>query len=117
MASKGNLFNDLRQQKEATKRFEDTYNFKRPHQALNYLTPMQFYALWKNSPETAYAIAEKWQAYLKKQRLRLARARRIKKKEQIETLMKFIDAKLGQNMQAVKEAKLQLIDCKLCSVA
>lgn len=114
---KGNLFNDLKQQKEATKKFEDIYNFKRPHQALGYLTPMEFYALWKKNPDRAYAITAKWQEYLKKQRLRLAKARRIKKKEQIETLMKFIDTKLNGKKQEVEEAKNQLIDCKLCSVA
>jgi len=114
---KGNLFNNLQQQKEAAKRFEDLYNFKRPHQALAYLTPMEFYTLWKKNPDKAYAITAKWQEYLKKQRLRLVKARRIKKKEQIETLMKFIDAKLKRNKQEVEEAKIQLIDCKLCSVA
>ncbi len=114
---KKNLFNDLQQQKEATKKFEDIYNFKRPHQALGYLTPMEFYALWKKNPEKAYAITAKWQEYLKKQRLRLASARRIKKKEQIETLMKFIDAKLNHKKQEIEDAKLQLIDCQLCSIA
>lgn len=114
---KGNLFNDLKQQKEATRKFEDLYNFKRPHQALGYLTPMDFYALWKKNPEKAYEITAKWQAYLKKQILRLAKARRIKKKEQIETLMRFIDKKLNGKKQEVEDAKLQLIDCKLCSVA
>lgn len=114
---KGNLFNDLQQQKEATKKWEDNYNFKRPHQALGYLTPMEFYLLWKKNPGKAYAITKKWQEYLKKQRLRLARARRIKKKEQIVTLMRFIDAKLKQNKQEVEDAKLQLINCKLCSIA
>ena len=114
---KGNIFNDLQQQKEATRRWENNYNFKRPHQALGYLTPMEFYALWKKSPEKAYAIVEKWQKYLKRQGVRLAKARRIKKKEQIETLMKFIDAKLKQGKQEIEMAKLQLIDCKLCSVA
>ncbi|MBU4421955.1 integrase core domain-containing protein [Patescibacteria group bacterium] len=114
---KGNLFNDLQQQKEATKKWEDNYNFKRPHQALGYLTPMEFYLLWKKNPEKACAITEKWQEYLRRQRLRLARARRIKKKEQIVTLMKFIDAKLKHNKQEVEDAKLQLIDCQLCSVA
>lgn len=114
---KGNLFNDLKQQKAATKNWEDSYNFRRPHQALAQLTPMEFYALWKKNPDKAYAITEKWQTYLKKQRLRLARARRIKKKEQIETLMRFIDAKLNHNKQEVEDAKNQLIDCKLCSVA
>jgi len=114
---KGNLFNDLQQQKEATKNWEDNYNFKRPHQALGYLTPMEFYILWKKNPEKAYAITEKWQEYLRKQRLRLAKARRIKKKGQIETLMKFIDAKLRRTKQEVEDAKLQLINCQLCSIA
>ncbi len=114
---KGNLFNDLQQQKEATRKWEDTYNFKRPHQALGYLTPMEFYALWKKNPTEALAITEKWQTYLKKQRLRLASARKIKKKEQIHTLMKFIDAKLTHKKDEVENAKIQLIDCKLCSVA
>lgn len=114
---KGNLFNDLQKQKEETQKWENFYNFKRPHQALGYLTPMEFYMLWKKNPEKAYTIKDKWQEYLKKQRLRLAKARRIKKKEQIETLMKFIDAKLKHTKQEVEEAKLQLINCKLCSVA
>ena len=114
---KGNLFNDLEQQKEATQRFEYNYNFKRPHQALAYLTPVEFYALWKKNPDAAYVITEKWQAYLKRQRLRLASARKIKNKEQIDTLMKFIDAKLTQTKQEVEDAKIQLIDCKLCSLA
>ena len=114
---KGNTFNDLQQQKEAVKKWEYKYNFERPHQALGYLTPMEFYALWKKNPEKAYAITAKWQEYLKKQRLRLAKARRIKKKEQIDTLMKFIDAKLKHNNQDIEDAKLQLINCKLCSIA
>jgi len=115
--NKGNLFNDLDKQKEKIKDWEHTYNFKRPHQALGYLTPMEFYSLWKKNPEKAYSITEEWQAYLKKQRIRLARSRRIKKKEQIESLMKFINAKLKQQKDAVLEAESQLINCQLCSVA
>ena len=115
--NKGKISNDLKEQKERTKEWEDIYNFKRPHQALGYLTPMQFYALWKKNPEKAYIITEKWQAYLKKQRIRLAESRRIKKKEQIESLMKFINAKLKQKKDAILEAESQLINCQLCSVA
>ena len=115
--NKGNMSNNLKKQKEKAKEWEDVYNFKRPHQALGYLTPMEFYELWKKNPEKAHAITGKWQAYLKKQRIRLAAARRIKKKEQIESLMRFIDAKLKQHKDAVERAKIQLIDCQLCSVA
>jgi len=114
---KGNAFNDLCQQKEATAKWEYDYNFKRPHQALGYLTPMEFYALWKKDPEKAHSITKRWQQYLKKQSIRLAKARRIKKKEQIDTLMRFIDTKLGRNEQELEDVKLQLIDCQLCSVA
>lgn len=111
-----NLHKDFEKQREALRKWEHIYNFKRPHQALGYLTPMKFYELWKESPKKAYEITDKWRVYLKKQSKRLAQARRIKRKEQIETLMKFIDAKLNKN-KGLKEAKLQLIDCQLCSVA
>ena len=114
---KKGIANNLEEQKAKTKEWEDIYNFKRPHQALGYLTPMEFYHLWKQAPKKAYAITEKWQEYLRKQRIRQAQARRIKKKEQIESLMKFIDAKLQQNKEVVEEAQLQLINCQLCSVA
>ena len=109
--------NDLQKQRKSVLQWEHDYNFKRPHQALGYLTPMEFYALWKKRPDKAYTIMEKWQEHLKKQKMRLARARRIKKKEQIETLMKFIDTKLNYNKQGIEDAKLELISCKLCSVA
>lgn len=115
--SKGNVSNDLNEQREKVREWEQMYNFKRPHQALGYLTPMEFYGLWKKEPEKAHAIVGKWQAYLKKQRVRLAQARRIKKKEQIESLMKFIDAKLNRKKVELDKAKIQLINCQLCSVA
>lgn len=109
--------NDLAIQQEHTQAFEDRYNFKRPHQALAYLSPMEFYRLWKKDPAKAYAIVAKWQEYLKKQRIRLARSRRIKKKEQVDALMGFIDAKLNAKQTEVEDAKLQLITCQLCSLA
>jgi len=115
--NKGKASNSLEEQKERLKEWEHLYNFKRPHQALGYLTPMEFYKLWKKHPEKAHSIVEGWQEYLRKQRIRMAKARRIKKKKQIESLMRFIDAKLKQQKDAVKEAELQLIDCQLCSVA
>ncbi len=113
----GNVADSLQRQKELTQKWEDFYNFKRRHQALAYLTPMEFYALWKKNPAEAYAITAKWQEYLKRQRQRLATSRRIKKKEQIETLMKFIDAKLKHKKEEVEDTKNQLINCQLCSVA
>jgi transposase InsO family protein len=100
-------------QKEAMKNWEYVYNYVRPHQALSYLTPMEFYELWKESPKKAYKIKDKYQKYLKKQRKRLANARKIKKKEQIEALMNFIDAKLSK--KPIKQHKQSLINCQLCS--
>ena len=114
--NKGNIHRDLTEQKEALKRWEDIYNHERPHQALGYMTPMKFYELWKKEPSKAYAIKDKWQIYLNKQRIRLANSRKIKRKEQIEALMNFIDAKSNKNSE-ISEAKLQLINCQLCSMA
>ena len=114
---KGGLKKSFQEQKQALKEWEHFYNFKRPHQALGYLTPMEFYELWKENPAEAYAITKKYQTYLLKQKIRLANARKIKRKEQIENLMKFIDAKLKDNKTQIQRSKLQLINCQLCSVA
>lgn len=115
--NKGNIFNTIEEQKNAEEKWEQVYNFKRPNQALGYLTPMEFYELWKKDPESAYSIKNKYQTYLLKQRIRIAKARRIKRKEQIEALMKFINNKLKNKKVAVNQSKLQLINCELCSVA
>lgn len=115
---RGNSYQTFEKQKEALAKWEYVYNHIRPNQALGYLTPMEFYQLWKESPEKAYAIKDKYQAYLAKQRKRLANSRRIKNKEQIEKLMNFIDAKLNQKQTLkadLKPYKLELIKCELCS--
>jgi hypothetical protein len=113
---RGGLRQNLQEQKEAIREQDEIWNWKRPHQALAYLSPMRFYQLWKENPEAAYQIVEKWQEYLKKQRIRQAQSRKIKRREQIEALMNFIDTKLNQN-KGLNQAKLQLINCELCSVA
>lgn len=111
------LKRSFEEQRQALKEWEYFYNFKRPHQALGYLTPIEFYELWKVNPAKAYTIRDRYQMYLLKQRIRLSNARKIKKKEQIESLMKFIDAKLKDNKTQIQRSKLQLINCQLCSVA
>ena len=113
---RGNVCKDFKEQKECLRKWEYVYNFKRPHQALGYLTPMKFYELWKTDPEKAHEITDRWRAYLLKQSKRLAESRRIKRKDQVDNLMKFIDAKLNEN-KGLEESKLQLINCQLCSVA
>lgn len=114
---KGGLKRTFEEQKRALAEWEHLYNFVRPHQALGYLTPMKFYELWKENPNEAYAITKKYQTYLLRQRKRLANARRIKKREQIESLMEFIEAKLKDEKTAINRSKLQLINCELCSLA
>ena len=94
---RGNLYHGFTKQQKALRNWEYTYNYIRPHQALGYLTPIEFYRLWKQDPSKAYKIKDQWQVYLNKQRKRLAGSRQMKKKEQIEKLMKFIDAKLQEN--------------------
>src|SRR3989338_4258567 len=103
---RGHLYRDYEEQKRALQDWEHIYNYRRPHQALGYLTPMKFYELWKQNPTKAYAITERWQGYLKRQRKRLAESRRLKRKEQIEALMKFIDVKLNHQNKGLKEVKL-----------
>lgn len=111
---KGNCFLPFKEQKARLMSWERRYNDERPHQALGYLTPMEFYRLWKSDPEEAHAITEKWQQYLARQRKRLYAARRIKRKEQVENLMQFIDAKLNKKVE-LQNSKQALIDCQLCS--
>lgn len=93
----GGICRTFEAQKKKLVDWECTYNNVRPHQALGNLTPMEFYALWKENPEEAYKIAEKWKNYLKKQRLRLANSRKIKSKEKITQLMKQIDNRLANS--------------------
>lgn len=113
---RGNLYNNFEEQQKALVEWEYIYNHIRPHQALGQMTPMAFYELWKKNPKEAIMITEKWQNYLKKQSRRLATARRIKRRDQIEALMKFIDAKVNDK-KSLEKAKLQLINCQLCSMA
>lgn len=95
--AQGNLRKSFNDQTKAIAGWEHTYNFIRPHQALGYLTPMEFYELWQSDPEKAYRIKNKYSAYLKKQSRRLAKSRQMKNKEQIEKLMQFIDKKLSKS--------------------
>ena len=113
---KGGFKKTFGEQAEAVKEWEHFYNWERPHQALGYLTPIAFHELWKKDKEKAFLIVKKYQVYLAKQRVRLASARRIKKTEQVQKLMEFIDVKLNKKVGIIK-AKNNLINCQLCSVA
>lgn len=93
--SHGNIYGNFDQQEQACLEWERVYNYERPHQALGQLTPMAFFRLWQKNPNAAYAVTEKYRQYLKKQKLRQARSRRLRNKEQIEKLMLDIDQKLS----------------------
>jgi len=92
-----NIYKTYEKQADAIDEQDKIYNNIRPHQALGYLTPMEFYKLWKKNQKAAYEITGKYQAYLKKQSKRLATSRRMKNKEKIEALMLQIDQKLSNN--------------------
>jgi hypothetical protein len=94
---RGNICQTFEEQKKRLAKWEYRYNYVRPHQALGNLTPMAFYELWKTDPEAAYKIAEKWQAYLKKQSKRLASSRKMKNRDKIRKLMEQIDLKLNDS--------------------
>lgn len=111
---RGNMFLPFKEQSAQLMKWERRYNNERPHQALGYLTPMEFYQLWKRSPQEAHDIVSRWQNYLARQRKRLYATRRIKRKEQVENLMRFVDAKLNKKVE-LQTAKQALIDCQLCS--
>ncbi len=113
---KGGLKKTFEEQKKALANWEYIYNFQRPHQALGYLTPMEYFTLWKTDKKEAEKITEKYQKYLLKQKIRLAGARKIKRQDQIEKLMQFIEVKLNKTVGIIK-AKNQLINCQLCSMA
>lgn len=113
---KGGLKKTFEEQKTSLAEWEHMYNFERPHQALGYLTPMEFHSLWKTDKVEAMKIKDKYQKYLLKQKIRLASARKIKRKDQIEKLMQFIDVKLNKTTGIIK-AKNELINCQLCSLA
>lgn len=95
--AQGNLYRNFNDQVKALAAWEQTYNSIRPHQALGYLTPREFYELWRENPKEAYRIKDQYQSYLKRQGRRLAKSRQMKNKEQIENLMKFIDKKLSES--------------------
>ena len=94
--NQGNICESLEKQIEKNKAWDDVYNNVRPHQALNYLTPMEFYKLYKKNPEEAYKIVKDWEEYLNKQRKRQMNSRKIKKREKIDKLIQQIDVILAK---------------------
>ena len=76
-------------------KWEHTYNEVRPHQALGYLTPQEFYELWCEDRSEAEAVLLQWNIYLSKQSLRLRASRKEKKETKIRALNAHLAAVLG----------------------
>lgn len=76
-------------------KWEQTYNEIRPHQALGYLTPQEFYELWLKDRQAAEKILLHWNIYLAKQSLRLRASRKEKKETKIRALNAHLTAVLG----------------------
>lgn len=94
--NQGNICKNFEEQVEKNKGWDDVYNNVRPHQALNYLTPIEFHELYKKNPEDAYKIVKNWEEYLNKQRKRQMNSRKIKKREKIDKLIQQIDVRLAK---------------------
>ena len=108
----GGIKQTFQEQQSAMLDQEYIYNYVRPHQALANKTPMEFYLLWKQDPEEAYRIRDRWQAYLRKQSERLAVSRRMKKKDKIEKLMQQIDIRLNEENPVFKAS----LEANLCQI-
>lgn len=112
--ARGNKYQKIEALLPRAKKYEHDYNNLRPHQALGYLTPMEFYKLWQKDKKATHAIIKKYNAYLQKQCIRLAKSRKLKKEKEIEKLMNFIDQKL-QKEQPQNSLILHTNNCELCS--
>ena len=53
---KGGLKQTFEEQVAANAEWDHFYNWTRPHQALGYLTPIEFHELWKVDAKKAYSI-------------------------------------------------------------
>lgn len=88
--------------KEALNDWETTWNEERPHQALDYLTPKEYFKLWHTDCKKALDIQKKWSEYMKKQGLRLRASRQEQKQDKIYALNKHLKSKLGANFIPLK---------------
>lgn len=109
----GNIYRKFEDQQQALKDWEWEYNYFRPHQALGYLTPIEFKELYNTNREAAYKIVETYKAYLKKNSERLKKSRQIKGRKKVDQLMQFIDAKL-KKINAKNMLKMPKHTCQWC---
>ena len=82
--------------------WDQTWNDKRPHQALNYLTPTEYEKLWATNRPKALTIQKNWNAYLSKQSLRLRASRKEKRAAEVYALNAHLRAKLGAHFIPLK---------------
>ena len=87
---------------EAGLAWERTWNDVRPHQALEYLTPAEFVALWSSDRAAAEKILSRWNEYLAAQSKRMRVSRKEKKEEKVRAINAHLRAKLGPNFTHLK---------------
>jgi hypothetical protein len=108
------MYRNFEKQKKALKRWEWEYNNYRPHQALGYLTPIEFKQLYDKDPQAAYKIVEKYREELRKNRARLKVSRQLKNRKQVDELIQFIDKKLDRKTPELTLNLPQFV-CQWCS--
>ncbi len=100
--NQGNRHNTFEKQAKAMRAWETTYNTIRPHQALGYLTPIEYFQLWQTDNKTARCIQQNWKQYLQKQSKRQSGARREKRQDQLMALNNHLAVTLGSLFTPVK---------------
>lgn len=93
--SRGNQFLSFAELTHRLKQRDTFWNTRRPHQALGYLTPQQFLALWQTDRPRAKAIQHRWRKYLRKQSVRLRAARRERRQAELAVLQQHLKTRLG----------------------
>lgn len=91
----GNRCRTFEEQAQRLREWERTWNDVRPHQALGYLTPNEYCALWMRDREEAIRIQRRWRTHLARQRRQQQSARRAKKQERLRAISDHLSAVLG----------------------
>ena len=98
----GNVRRSLPRLVAAGLAWERTWNDVRPHQALGYLTPAEFVALWGSDQPAAEKTLAGWNEYLAAQSKRMRASRKEKKEEKLRAINAHLKAKLGTGFTHLK---------------
>ena len=98
----GSARRDLPRLAAAGLAWEEVWNGVRPHQALGYLTPAEFVALWGSDQAAAEKILSAWNGYLARQSRRMRVSRKEKKEEKVRAINAHLKARLGTGFTHLK---------------